>query len=58
MANLLLIANQNNDLSQVITSAIVTVIGIVLKHYYNKNMYDLNSVKKNKKENNSNKVTN
>lgn len=58
MANLLLIANQNNDLSQVIISAIVTVIGIVLKHYYNKNKYDLNSVKKNKKENNSNKVTN
>lgn len=58
MANLLLIANQNNDLSQVIVSAIVTVIGIVLKHYYNKNKYDLNSVKKNKKENNSNKVTN
>lgn len=58
MANLLLIANQNNELSQVIISAIVTVIGIVSKHYYNKNKYDLNSVKKNKKENNSNKVTN
>lgn len=51
METLQSINGEHINVVQIIVSVIITVLGIVLKHYYNKKRYDLNGIKKSKKTN-------